>query len=72
MTLLKDGEMSVSSIVEHFSMKQPSISHHLQVLRNAGVVKSRKEGKEIFYSLDLCCIEDCCIGFRNKFTKGTD
>lgn len=69
MMLLNDGEMTVSEIVSHFEMTQPSISHHLSVLRNAGIVQSRKEGKEIYYSLDLCCVTDCCSGFRLKFEK---
>jgi len=69
MKLLKNGEMPVSEIVSHFNMKQPSISHHLKVLKNAGIVTSRKEGKEIFYKLDICCISDCCMGFKSEFTE---
>ena len=72
MTLIKDRELSVSQIVTHFQMKQPSISHHLNVLKNAGIVTSRKDGKEIFYSLNLCCINDCCMNFKEKFNDRGD
>ncbi|NQU67224.1 MAG: winged helix-turn-helix transcriptional regulator [Candidatus Marinimicrobia bacterium] len=67
MTLLKNKEMSVTEIVSHFSMTQPSISHHLNVLKTAGILTSRKDGKEVYYKLEVCCIVDCCGGFRAMF-----
>ncbi|MBI5622156.1 MAG: winged helix-turn-helix transcriptional regulator [Elusimicrobia bacterium] len=68
MLLLARGEMSVSQICGHFKMKQPSISHHLGVLRNAKVVECRKEGKEVFYRLNRCCVDSSCSGFMKRFT----
>lgn len=68
MKLLKTKEMTVSEIVAQFDMTQPSISHHLNVLKNAGIVSSRKEGKEVYYKLDICCISDCCSGFNAMFS----
>ena len=50
--LLAEKELNVSSICENFSMKQPSVSHHLNVLKRAGVLDARKEGKEVFYSIN--------------------
>ncbi len=49
---LLDGEMCVYNLAEFLSMGQSAISHQLRILRSAGLVKPRREGKTIFYSLD--------------------
>jgi DNA-binding transcriptional ArsR family regulator len=67
MALLADREMNVTEICEHFDMKQPSISHHLNILKNVKIVASRKEGKEVFYSLNRCCVSGCCQDFMDRF-----
>jgi len=69
MKLLKQKEMCVSDICKHFNMKQPSISHHLNILKNAKIVSSRKEGKEVYYSLNRSCISSCCSDFMGDFNK---
>ncbi|MDP6624970.1 MAG: metalloregulator ArsR/SmtB family transcription factor [Nitrospinota bacterium] len=69
MVLLRKKEMCVSDICKHFKMKQPSISHHLNILKNAKIVSDRKEGKEVYYALNACCISDCCGDFMNMFVK---
>lgn len=50
--VLFEGEMCVSAIVDILDMSQSSISHQLRILKTARVVKSRKEGKQVFYTLD--------------------
>lgn len=52
LALLTSGEMRVSDIADSLSMGQSAISHQLRVLRDASLVKFRKEGKEAWYSLD--------------------
>lgn len=52
LALLTSGEMRVSDIAESLDMGQSAISHQLRVLRDARLVKYRKEGKEAWYSLD--------------------
>lgn len=49
---LSFGEMNVSELVENTEMTQSSISHQLQILRRQSLVKQRKEGRKVFYSLD--------------------
>lgn len=61
-------EMSVSEICRHFDMKQPSISHHLGILKSAKIVESRKEGKEVYYKLNCCCVSSCCSDFMKRFS----
>jgi DNA-binding transcriptional ArsR family regulator len=49
---LSKGEMCVCDIAETLNMGQSAISHQLRVLRNARLVKFRKDGKTVWYSLD--------------------
>lgn len=49
--LLQD-EMSVGALVESLEMSQSAISHQLRVLRNMRLVRTRKEGRQVFYRLD--------------------
>ncbi|ASK63822.1 transcriptional regulator [Virgibacillus phasianinus] len=50
--LLKDNECCVCELVDVFQMSQPSISQHLRKLRDAGIVKEKRKGQWIFYSLN--------------------
>lgn len=50
--LLLEKEMSVGEIADALDMTQSAVSHQLRVLRQNGLVKYRKEGKTVFYSLD--------------------
>lgn len=50
--LLKGNECCVCEFVEVFQMSQPSISQHLRKLRDAGIVKEKRNGQWIFYSLN--------------------
>ena len=70
MKLISKKEMCVSDICKHFNMKQPSISHHLSILKNARIVKDRKDGKEVYYSLNKICISTCCSDFMGDFKNG--
>ena len=49
---LLEGEMRVCDIAEHLGMTLSAISHQLRTLKGARLVKSRREGKTVFYSLD--------------------
>ena len=48
---LSRGEMCVSELEEQLGIRQPTLSQQLGVLRNEGVVSTRREGKNIFYSV---------------------
>jgi DNA-binding transcriptional ArsR family regulator len=50
--ILLQGERSVTDIADTLSMGQSAISHQLRILRTAALIKPRREGKTIFYSLD--------------------
>ncbi|MBV6449436.1 MAG: transcriptional regulator [Anaerolineae bacterium] len=59
--------LSVSEIVEKIGYSQPTISHHLAILRDAGLVSIREEGKQTFYSLNQENIAVCCGQLMIKF-----
>lgn len=50
--LLKQGEKCVCEIYEHLNLSQNLVSHHLKVLNEAEIVSSRKEGLNVFYSIN--------------------
>ncbi|WP_263620880.1 ArsR/SmtB family transcription factor [Halobacillus litoralis] len=50
--LLKDGECCVCEFVDVLEMSQPSVSQHLRKLRDAGLVKEKRKGQWVFYSLN--------------------
>ena len=67
MVLLREREMCVGDIADAFHLSQPTISHHLNILKGANVVKSRKEGKQVYYSLNQDNIQECCGMLMTKF-----
>jgi len=50
--LLSQGELCVHDLAQLLGISQPATSHHLRILRMQGLVKTRREGKSIYYSLD--------------------
>jgi DNA-binding transcriptional ArsR family regulator len=58
--LLKQEELCVSDIGKHFDMSQPSISHHLDILKRAGLVDYEKRGREVYYRFAGDAIIECC------------
>ena len=59
--------LPVTEIVEKVGLSQPTISHHLAVLREAGLVNSRSEGKQTFYTLNQERVAFCCGQLMVKF-----
>lgn len=56
--LLKKKKMTAGEIVEQFQMTGASISHHLSIMKNAGLVTDDKQGKYIYYELNLSVLEE--------------
>ena len=51
---------AVLDIAARVGVTQPTASHHLAILRAAGLVRTRREGKQIFYTLDQSQVASCC------------
>lgn len=69
--LRRNGEMSVNDIASHFDLAQPTISQHLRILKEAGALKSRKDGLQALYR--ICNIElyDAMEAFMETYEKET-
>ncbi len=60
--------LCVSDVVDLLGgISQPTVSHHLSILREAGLVHTRREGKQIFYSLNQGAVALCCGTLMQKF-----
>jgi len=64
--LSENPKLTVTEIYEHLNIEQASASHHLNILKNKGLLESRRSGKMIFYSLKvnvlanvIDCINQC-------------
>lgn len=61
MSLLCCRWVCVSDVVDEMGdITQPTVSHHLAILRGAGLVHTRREGKQVFYSLNQDEVVSCC------------
>jgi DNA-binding transcriptional ArsR family regulator len=60
LTALQAGEMSESDIVARLDATQPTISHHLALLRRANLVSVRRQGKYVCYRANPACVSECC------------
>lgn len=50
--LMREGELHVSALCERLDQSQPAVSHHLALLRVAGLISARRDGKHNFYSVE--------------------
>jgi DNA-binding transcriptional ArsR family regulator len=58
LTTLQQGEAPVHELATHFAMSRPAVSKHLAVLRDAGLVREQKRGRENLYALQRDALED--------------
>ncbi len=56
--MLQQQDLSAGEIAEHFHISWPSISHHLDLLKQADLVRMRKEGQFVYYSLNTTVVDD--------------
>jgi ArsR family transcriptional regulator len=56
--LLRQKEMSAGDIADKFNISKPSISHHLDILKQADLVTSEKQGQFVIYSLNTTIVDD--------------
>jgi DNA-binding transcriptional ArsR family regulator len=73
--LLRAGEQPVTALAEQLGMPQPGASKHLRVLREVGLVRDRKEGKQRVYGLDahgLRAVHEWTGGFERFWNESFD
>ncbi len=56
--LLSEEDKNAGEIAEYFNISKPSISHHLNILKNAGLVTDERQGQNIVYSLNTTVFQD--------------
>ncbi|MBL8794820.1 MAG: winged helix-turn-helix transcriptional regulator [Planctomycetia bacterium] len=56
--LLRRGEQTAGELAEQFDLSKPTVSHHFTVLKDADLVVTRREGQQIYYSLNTTVMED--------------
>ena len=61
LNLLKEGRMSAGDIVEHFDVTGAAISRHLSDLKDADLIRDRREGKYIYYELNASVLEEIML-----------
>lgn len=68
LSLLKKQDMNAGEIVAEFNMTKPSISNHLNILKQADLVDAEKQGQNVVYSLKTSVLEDI-LGMLSDLTK---
>ena len=68
LSLLKKQDMNAGEIAAEFNMTQPSISNHLNILKQADLVDAEKQGQNVVYSLKTSVLEDI-LGMLSDLTK---
>lgn len=69
--LLRSADLTAGELADHFDMTKPSISHHLNTLKAAGLVDAEREGQSIVYSLNTSVSQDLMSWFYT-FTNRSD
>ncbi len=67
LVLLQERELSVSELTQHVSVTQPTVSHHLAILRHANLVSARHDGRQTFYRANQACVVECCQEILARF-----
>jgi ArsR family transcriptional regulator len=70
LALLRERPMSAGELADRFDVSKPTMSAHFSVLREAGLIDARKQGKSILYSLRMSVLEEALMGLAQ--TVGLD
>ena len=67
--LIKNEEMCAQDVEKHFFLEQSTTSHHLNTLRRAGVTKARKNGRNVYYSINYQSFISSLDDFKNDIKQ---
>lgn len=71
--LLKDGqELTAGQLSECFDITAPSMSHHFKVLKQADLVSTRRDGQQIYYSLNTTVFQDLVAAVFDLFARAPE
>ena len=72
LNLLKQGRMSAGDIVDRFEVTGASISRHLSVLKDADLIRDKREGKYIYYELNASVLEEIMLWIADLKGENTN
>ena len=61
LNLLKGGRLSAGEITDHFPVTAAAVSRHLSVLKDADLIRDRREGKYIYYEMNASVLEEILL-----------
>ena len=70
--LLRAGDLNAGEIAAKFEMSKPSISHHLNILKSAELVRAERSGQNIVYSINTSVLEDLMDLFADMTGRGKE
>jgi DNA-binding transcriptional ArsR family regulator len=59
--LLRDGEKTAGQLTDRFPISGPSMSHHFSLLKQADLIAARRDGQQIYYSLNTTAVQDLIV-----------
>ena len=65
LNILKKGRLSAGGIAENFEMSLPAISKHLTMLKDADLIRDRRQGKYIFYELNASVLDEALLWIKD-------
>ena len=68
--LLRDGEKTAGQLTDRFPISGPSMSHHFSLLKQADLIASRREGQQIYYSLNTTVVQDLIVALFDLIPAG--
>ena len=72
LNILKKGRMSAGEITDHFPVTNASVSRHLSVLKDADLIRDKREGKFIFYEINTSVLEEAILWIADLKGEDTD
>jgi DNA-binding transcriptional ArsR family regulator len=68
--LLRERDLAAGDIASRFDMTAPTVSHHLSVLKDAGLVQAERNGRSVVYSIDTTVVQEFLGELLHFFGKG--
>ena len=72
LTMLRDGDMTAGEIADRFALSKPTVSHHLNILKQAGLITGEKRAQTITYRLNTTVFQDFLKSVAALFDREED
>jgi DNA-binding transcriptional ArsR family regulator len=68
--MLRESDLAAGEIAARFDMTAPTVSHHLSVLKDAGLVQAERDGRSVVYSIDTTVVQEFLAEMMRFFGRG--